>query len=76
MLLIKYMNKSYSVCMFQTFNIGYDNYVQLIFMQIGYKPAGPTVQSPPPQNDRGWVHFFRMGCLVPPKKIPKKKWIL
>ena len=27
---------------------------------IGYEPAGLTVH-PPPQNDRGWVHFFRMG---------------
>ena len=26
---------------------------------IGYEPAGLTVH--PPQNDRGWVHFFRMG---------------
>ena len=25
---------------------------------IGYEPAGLTVH--PPQNDRGWVHFFRM----------------
>ena len=24
---------------------------------IGYEPAGLTVH-PPPQNDRGWVHFF------------------
>ena len=27
---------------------------------IGYEPAGPTMH-PPPQNDRGWVHFFRIG---------------
>ena len=27
---------------------------------LGYEPAGLTVH-PPPQNDRGWVHFFRMG---------------
>ena len=27
---------------------------------IGYEPAGLTVHPPPP-NDRGWVHFFRMG---------------
>ena len=26
---------------------------------IGYEPAGLTVH--PPQNDREWVHFFRMG---------------
>ena len=28
---------------------------------IGYEPAGLTVHPPPPQNDREWVHFFRMG---------------
>ena len=28
---------------------------------IGYEPAGLTVHPPPPQNDRGWVNFFRMG---------------
>ena len=27
---------------------------------IGYEPAGLTVH-PPPQNDREWVHFFRIG---------------
>ena len=27
---------------------------------LGYEPVGLTVH-PPPQNDRGWVHFFRMG---------------
>ena len=27
---------------------------------IGYEPADLTVH-PPPQNDRGWVHFFRIG---------------
>ena len=27
---------------------------------LGYEPAGLTVH-PPPQNDRGWVHFFRIG---------------
>ena len=27
---------------------------------VGYEPAGLTVH-PPPQNDREWVHFFRMG---------------
>ena len=45
-----------------------------IFFKLGYEPAGPTVH-PPPQNDRGWVHFFRMGvyCLVPPKFFPQKK---
>ena len=29
---------------------------------LGYEPAGLTVH--PPQNDRGWVHFFRMGSSV------------
>ena len=27
---------------------------------LGYEPADLTVH-PPPQNDRGWVHFFRIG---------------
>ena len=27
---------------------------------VGYEPARLTVH-PPPQNDLGWVHFFRMG---------------
>ena len=27
---------------------------------LGYEPADLTVH-PPPQNDREWVHFFRMG---------------
>ena len=31
-----------------------------IHMYVGYEPAGLTVH-PPPQNDREWVHFFRMG---------------
>ena len=39
---------------------------------LGYEPAGLTVH-PPPQNDRGWVHFFSYGCLVSPKFFPKKK---
>ena len=29
-------------------------------LHVGYEPAGLTVH-PPPKNDRGWVHFFRMG---------------
>ena len=29
--------------------------------------------TPPHQNDRGWVHFFSYGCLVPPKFFPQKK---
>ena len=46
-----------------TINIGsqckitYDNISLGI---LGYEPAGFTVH-PPPQNDRGWVHFFHMG---------------
>ena len=27
---------------------------------VGYEPADLTVH-PPPKNDRGWVHFFRIG---------------
>ena len=27
---------------------------------LGYEPADLTVHHPP-QNDRGWVHFFRIG---------------
>ena len=34
--------------------------VMILLQPIGYEPAGLTVH-PPPQNDRGWVHFFRMG---------------
>ena len=28
---------------------------------LGYEPADLTVHPPPPQNDQGWVHFFRIG---------------
>ena len=28
---------------------------------IGYEPADLTVHPPPQKNDRGWVHFFRIG---------------
>ena len=31
-----------------------------ITLVIGYEPAELTMH-PPPQNDRGWVHFFRIG---------------
>ena len=34
--------------------------VRTILTRIGYEPAGLTVH-PSPQNDRGWVYFFRMG---------------
>ena len=33
---------------------------QLFARYIGYEPADLTVH-PPPQNNRGWVHFFRIG---------------
>ena len=47
----------------------------VIFKCIGYEPAGLTVH--PPQNDRGWVHFF-FGWVSSATKIfsSKKKWIL
>ena len=32
-----------------------------LYCIIGYEPADLTVHPPPPQNDRGWVHFFRIG---------------
>ena len=35
-------------------------YACLRLLIIGYEPAGLTVH-PPPQNDREWVHFIRMG---------------
>ena len=28
---------------------------------IGYEPTDLTVHPPPKKNDRGWVHFFRIG---------------
>ena len=34
--------------------------MQIATQLIGYEPADLTVH-PPPQNDRGWVHFFRIG---------------
>ena len=38
-----------------------DNFTKMLhFTHIGYEPAGLTVH-PPPQNDREWVNFFRMG---------------
>ena len=45
---------------------------QQVVLLLGYEPAGLTVH-PPPLNDRGWVHFFSYGCLVPPKFFPQKK---
>ena len=38
---------------------------------IGYEPADLTVHLPPPQNYRGWVHFFRF-----PKNVLKGKPVL
>ena len=35
-------------------------FIEIYSILIGYEPAGLTVH-PPPQNDRGWVHFFHMG---------------
>ena len=37
-----------------------ENVVRSKYCIIGYEPGGLTVHPPPP-NDRGWVHFFRMG---------------
>ena len=39
---------------------------------IGYEPADLTVH-PPPQNDRGWVHFFRIGVQCHQNFFPKEK---
>ena len=36
----------------------YGLFVQLEI--VGYEPAGLTMHTPP-KNDRGWVHFFRIG---------------
>ena len=46
-------------------------YIMGIYL-LGYEPAGLTVH-PPPQNDRGSVHFFLYWCLVSPKFFPQKK---
>ena len=42
-----------------------NNHIQRLLLlhgtsTIGYEPADLTVH-PPPQNYRGWVHFFRIG---------------
>ena len=42
-----------------SFKLFYHRFIDV--KQIGYEPAGLTMHPPPPQNDRGWVHFFRMG---------------
>ena len=42
---------------------------------VGYEPADLTVH-PPPQNCRGWVHFFSYMCLVFPKNVLKRKPVL
>ena len=39
---------------------------------IGYEPADLTVH-PPPQNDRGWVHFFAQVSSATKFFSPKKK---
>ena len=36
------------------------NFVSYIHVVLGYEPAGLTMH-PPPQNDRGWIYFFRIG---------------
>ena len=38
----------------------YSMFLVVSYILIGYEPADLTVH-PPPQNDRGWVHFFRIG---------------
>ena len=46
----------------RNFSAGSNLYATLLLtvMLVGYEPAGLTMH-PPPQNDRGWVHFFRIG---------------
>ena len=38
--------------------------IYIIMFDLGYEPAGLTVHLPSPQNDRGWVYFFRMGLVL------------
>ena len=38
---------------------------------VGYEPADLTVYPPPPQNCRGWVHFFRIGVWCSQKYVLK-----
>ena len=38
---------------------------------VGYEPAGLTVH-PPPQNDLGWVNFFRIGVYCHQKYFPQR----
>ena len=40
-------------------NVYFDN-AENTNSTIGYEPGDLTVH-PPPQNCRGWVHFFRIG---------------
>ena len=47
-------------------------YADDICLIIGYEPADLTVH-PPPQNDRGWVYFFRIGVYCHQKFFPKEK---
>ena len=55
------MYMSYN-CQYSLFNLLciFSYIVNVTYGILGYEPAGLTVH-PPPQNDRGWVHFFRMG---------------
>ena len=46
------------------------------FKVIGYKPAGLTVNPPPPTERLRVGSFLSHGCLVPPKFFPKKRGIL
>ena len=46
--------------------------ILLVMTLLGYEPADLTVH-PPPQNCRGWVHFFRIGVLCSPKNVLKRK---
>ena len=38
---------------------------------LGYEPADLSVHTPPHQNCRGWVNFFRIGVQCSPKNILK-----
>ena len=51
-------NKS---CLIFTLPMRYATFVNQSQSLIGYEPADLTVHPPPPpQNDRGWVHFFHI----------------
>ena len=52
-------------------DVAYDVTCVILYPLLAYEPGGLTMH--PPQNDRGWVHFFSHGCLVPPIFFPKKE---